>query len=121
MGVVSQRLRDSAKGRECTLQFSSCCNHNPETTVLAHLPSPAKGLGIKSDDWFAVFACSACHAALDQHEMLTAEPGYCLAALWRTQAQWFAKGDLIIAGEKEAKVKPTSGKSLPPKLLFGRR
>ena len=45
MGVVSQRLRDSAKRRECTLQFSSCCNHNPGIRpVLVPPAEPSEGL-----------------------------------------------------------------------------
>jgi hypothetical protein len=119
MGVVSQRLRDSAKGQECTLQFFDRCNHDTTTTVLAHLPSPISGMGTKSDDFHAVFACSACHAALDLHDYDAREiSDYVLNAIRRTQKYWFDNGDLTIAGTKEAKAKPTSGKSLPPRKLF---
>ena len=33
MGLVSQRLRDSAKGQPCMFRLSYCCNHDPATTV----------------------------------------------------------------------------------------
>ena len=101
MGVVSQKLRDSARGQPCTLNFPGC-NHDAETTVLAHLPSQVKGMGTKSDDWHAVFACSACHAGLDQR---TAENIYWFAlnALWRTQRIWFEMGLLTVP---ETKAKP---------------
>ena len=119
MGLVSQTLRDSAKGQECTMQ-SDFCNHDPETTVLAHLPSPVKGAGNKGDDWHSVFACSACHDALDQRRLSTVDLVQTIHALRITQKYWFDNGDLIIAGAKETKAKPTS-KSLPVKNLFGRK
>ena len=117
MGWVSQTLRDSAKGQDCTLRFP-CCNHDPSTTVLAHLPSPVSGMATKSDDFHAVFACSACHTALDQH----AYDGrticdYVLTALQRTQKFWFDNGFLAIKADKVMHIKRTS-KSLPPKPLF---
>lgn len=94
MGVVSTKLRESARGQECTLNFP-CCNHNRETTVLAHLPSNVSGMGTKSDDWHAVFACSSCHDALDLRK---AEDTYWFAlnALWQTQRIWFDMGLLKV-------------------------
>ena len=59
-----QKLRDSARGEDCTLQIHPYCNGNPETTVLCHLPS-GSGMGQKSPDWFAVYACSSCHDVID--------------------------------------------------------
>ena len=59
------RIRRSAKGKMCALQIHPYCNNNPETTVLAHLPSLAKGMAIKSPDYFAVYACSTCHDVID--------------------------------------------------------
>jgi len=117
MGVVSKRLRDSAKGRDCTLRFD-CCNFLPETTVLAHLPSPVGGVATKGDDWHAVFACSACHAALDESRYLSATAGYALRALQRTQAIWVAEGLLVVAGDREPKPRSSTSKNLPPKRLF---
>ena len=72
-------IRKSAKGQECTLQFSGICNHDPETTVLCHSPflSSGRGMGIKAPDTDAVYGCSCCHNILDRRaprpEWLTLE------------------------------------------------
>ena len=119
MGFVSQALRDSARNRGCSLQLPGICNHDPKTTVLAHLSSPVKGMGNKSDDWHAVFACSACHEALDQK--VWAVDWYILRGLQRTQRFWFEHGLLTVGtGDKPTDPKLTS-KSLPPRKLFGRK
>jgi len=39
------------------------CNHNPETVVFAHLPGG--GMGRKMADIHGAYACSACHALVD--------------------------------------------------------
>lgn len=59
------KLRQSAKGMPCTLQLE-CCNHNCETTVLAHIRLGFNaGFGQKPPDHHALFACSNCHDAID--------------------------------------------------------
>lgn len=113
MGVVSQKLRDSARGQPCTLNFPGC-NHNPETTVLAHLPSSVKGMGNKGDDWHAVFACSSCHEALDLRKPADTY-WFAVNALQRTQKIWFEMG-LLSVPVTEAKRKPSS-KILPRKPM----
>lgn len=65
--VRSQALRDSAEGMECSLRLPGICNHNPETTVLAHLPGIGKSMASKVSDLHCAFACSACHDAIDRH------------------------------------------------------
>lgn len=116
MGIVSQRLRDSAKGQPCTLRASFRCECDRSTTVLAHLPSEVKGVGNKSDDFHAVFACNFCHEALDQHEIPEhLREWYMLRALRETLKIWIEEGYLTIAGDKERKPRPPSTKSLPPK------
>lgn len=64
MRVVSKKIRNAARGQNCTLRLSEC-NFNPETTVLAHLPNGFKGMGMKGLDTVAVFACSSCHDEID--------------------------------------------------------
>tara|TARA_R110000822_G_scaffold31017_3_gene89925 strand:+ start:1297 stop:1623 length:327 start_codon:yes stop_codon:yes gene_type:complete len=59
--IESKKLRDSAREQNCTLQVPGVCNHNPETTILAHLPDESHGGSRKSDDFSACFACSDCH------------------------------------------------------------
>jgi hypothetical protein len=61
------KLRKSARGQTCTLQIVGVCNHNPETTVLAHVSflDGRKGIGYKVPNLSGVFACSSCHDAID--------------------------------------------------------
>ena len=62
--MKTTKLRQSARGRECQVRLMGICNHNPETTVLAHLNGA--GMGLKKADIHAAFACSDCHDALDR-------------------------------------------------------
>ena len=57
------KIRKAARGRECQLRIPGACNHDPSTTVLAHLGGG--GIGRKQPDIFAAFACSSCHDAVD--------------------------------------------------------
>lgn len=59
------KLRESARGEECTLQIHPYCNGNPETVVLCHLPSERKGMALKSPDHWGAYGCSACHDVID--------------------------------------------------------
>ncbi|HIE0017527.1 DUF1364 family protein [Serratia marcescens] len=85
----SKTLRDSARGRCCTL----ICSGNPETTVLCHLPSNIHGMGYKSDDYWAVFGCSGCHDVIDGRKPYDWRPGELeetyLHALHQTLRIWF--------------------------------
>ena len=65
MRVSSKKLRASANGRECTVRMPGICNHNPETTVLAHLPCGQKGMGMKGFVSVAVYACCSCLDVID--------------------------------------------------------
>jgi len=94
--VKTSKIRKSARGKMCALQIHPYCNNNTETTVLAHLPSMAKGMSIKSPDHIAVYSCSTCHDVIDgrmktnlsKEELLRCQ----LRGLERT---W---GELIIEG-----------------------
>lgn len=59
---VSKKIRDSAKGEMCGLRFN--CS-SPETVVVAHINTSFKGMGNKSPDIFACYACHSCHINLD--------------------------------------------------------
>lgn len=63
--IVSNEIRNSANGEMCTMQIPGVCNYNPDTVVLAHLPDESNGMGTKSDDISACYACSGCHDAMD--------------------------------------------------------
>lgn len=60
------KLRQSARGQDCTLNIIGICNYDPSTTVLAHLPDGTNGMGKKAGkDENGCFACSSCHDAVD--------------------------------------------------------
>lgn len=63
--IRSQKLRDSARGEDCTMELPRTCNYNPETTVLGHLPDESHGMSRKSDDICSAYVCSACHDVID--------------------------------------------------------
>lgn len=98
--VISTKLRESARGRDCTLRIPGVCNFNPETTVLAHLPCGQKGVGMKSPDMMAVFACAHCHTFIDGARFSELTAKHILTALAETQMHWVQTGLLTIKGVK---------------------
>lgn len=49
------------------VRIPGVCNHNPETTVLAHYRLAGYcGTGLKPDDDLGAWACSACHDVIDK-------------------------------------------------------
>lgn len=98
----SKKLRDAAKGKQCTVQLMGVCTFNPETVVLAHLPSETHGMAYKSDDIFAVDCCSACHDAIDGRTPYSFEPGVkemtLLQALHRTLMRRVCEGLITVKG-----------------------
>lgn len=99
--LVSSAMRRSAQNQPCTLRLP-CCNGRLDTTVLAHLRVfNIAGMGQKPPDWCAVYACHACHDAIDRRNGET-------AGLWgwedlfrahiETQRRMWAAG-LIMEGE----------------------
>lgn len=58
------KITKSAKLQNCTVRLP-CCNHNPETTVLAHINGVRFGHGIGVKTKFGAYACSACHDVID--------------------------------------------------------
>ena len=64
------KLTKLARGRECKVRLP-CCNHNPETTVLAHFRlAGICGIGMKPHDILGAWACSACHDEIDRRTRL---------------------------------------------------
>ena len=53
----------SARGQECQIRIPGVCNHNPDTTVFAHVNGG--GMGMKALDIHGAYACSDCHFWLD--------------------------------------------------------
>lgn len=106
MKIVSQKLRDSARGQECTLRLPGICNFDPATTVLCHIPVNQRGMSIKSPDIAACFACSSCHDAADGRTPYNISAWDWLRALIETQMIWIAEGLLTVEGMKEKPYKP---------------
>lgn len=116
MGIVSSKLRNSARGQKCTLCIPGICNNDPETTVLAHLASETKAMGTKSHDFFAVFSCDQCHYHLDNNRLSELDRLYfSLRGLVRTWEIWVASGHIIIPIDTH-RAKPSS-KILPRRHL----
>ena len=90
-----KKIRDSARGQDCTVN-TQFCSHNNETTVLAHYGEPGeKGVGIKADDTSGFYSCYDCHIAIDQHKLSSAdEIWYCFRACRRTWKLLLEKGVL---------------------------
>ena len=85
-------LRKEARGRACTVRLEGICNHNPETTVLAHIRLPGvSGMGLKADDLLGAWACSSCHDAVDRRSNTDLDRDYVrlahLEGMVRTIAQ----------------------------------
>ena len=62
--MQAMNLRKTAKGQPCLVRIPGVCNHDTETTVLAHLNGG--GMGMKRPDLMSAFCCDACHSILDR-------------------------------------------------------
>jgi len=60
-------LRKLARQQSCMVRIPGHCNHNTNTTVLAHYRLAGyAGIGQKADDFaFGSWCCSACHDVVD--------------------------------------------------------
>lgn len=120
MGMVSQKLRDSAKGQPCMFRIPFCCNSDPSTTVFCHAPDESKGMGNKAHDFIGAFGCSSCHTFMDQRfGDVVQRDAYWFKAITRTVTWWVENGYLRIVGDGEerkpraqklSKIVPHSGK-----------
>lgn len=63
--IHSKKIRDAARGEQCTLRIPGVCCHDNDTTVLAHPPVANGGMGAKGSDVDGAFACHQCHDVLD--------------------------------------------------------
>ena len=61
-----KKIRDSARGQDCTANIVSVCNYDIDTTVFGHFGEPdEKGQSLKPDDTSGAYLCSCCHDVLD--------------------------------------------------------
>jgi len=105
--IRSKKIRESARGENCTLKIAGVCNYDPETTILAHLPDESHGMAMKSDDISACYCCSSCHDILDmrvqispkdQLDWLDSREFYMRRAQTRTLRRMIEKGLVAING-----------------------
>lgn len=91
--IRSKKIRESARGEDCTLRLSFCSS--TETTVFCHI-GKSRGMGLKCGDNFGIYACSNCHDIIDgrvkhsfSKDELNTEK---LRSLEETQERLIAKG-----------------------------
>ena len=93
-----QKLRNSAKGEECTLQIHPYCSNDHTRVSLCHISTRvSSGMGLKAPDWYAVYACHECHDIIDGRVNVDDGLGMAiheikLDALFRTWARMTEKG-----------------------------
>ena len=97
--MKTSKIRQSAKQEQCTVRIPGICNHNPATTVLAHVALKGlSGIGMKPSDIHACYACSSCHDVIDGRVQTQFTPleilVWKLEAVFRTQLKLLEK-DLI--------------------------
>lgn len=90
--IKSKKIRESARGEDCTLRVSPYCQDG-ETVVFCHLNTNLRGVGIKSPDLFGVYGCVYCHSMLDKSEVEHCDQ---LRALTETQMKLYEKGLLVV-------------------------
>ena len=90
--MKSKKIRDSARGEDCSLRVSSNCQDG-ETVIFAHLNSNYRGTGLKSPDLFGVYACYTCHTALDSGDVTSTDQ---LRALQETQMKLVSKSLITV-------------------------
>ena len=97
----SAPIRKAARGETCTLRLDGCLP-STETVVLAHLRHFGwAGTSQKPDDLLAVFACHACHDALDRRTHTPCGYDDILRALGETLLRHKAAGRLTVGGQVE--------------------
>ncbi len=97
MPLKSKKLRDSARGQDCTMRVAGTCYNHSSTTVLAHVNTEGGCMGGKSDDYSACFACHDCHQWLDLN-LGTEEDRlfYTRRAMVRTWRIWIEEGYICL-------------------------
>lgn len=66
------RIKASARGKDCQVRYVGICTHDPAHTIWSHarwgaqLGEGGRGMGTKADDLSGAYACGACDAAFDQ-------------------------------------------------------
>lgn len=76
------------------VRIPQACNANPETVVLAHFRLIGiSGMGLKSPDQIAAWACGGCHDYIDSHKDDATQLAFA-RGVFRTQAALLKEGIL---------------------------
>ena len=90
---VSKPLRNSAKGKDCTLR-SDFCNHNSETVVFCHVRAFGRsGVNTKPLDLHGFYGCSECHRNENKVDM-----SEIFRAVMETQEILYMEGIISVKG-----------------------
>jgi hypothetical protein len=84
---VSKKDRDAARGQDCKLEIPFVCNSDPDTTVLAHVGR--HGTAKRNHDDEAIYACSACHDAIDYRTNIFLSNNESEQKLLRKDRAWY--------------------------------
>lgn len=62
------KIRQSARGEDCTINLEGVCSYDPDTVVWCHSnrASDGKAMGRKADDDRGAYGCSSCHKIYDR-------------------------------------------------------
>lgn len=94
--MKSDKIRQSARGEDCSLRLSGCRNDN-ETVVGCHIPGTGeKGVGLKAPDIFIVYGCNHCHDIIDGRKLGDWSFRDIVRALAETQLKLVQKGLLVV-------------------------
>ena len=86
-------LRKLAQNKRCQVRLPGICNHNIETTVLAHLRlADITGAGMKAPDLLGAWCCSSCHTETEQKKADDEIQRAFLEGIMRTQSQLIEMG-----------------------------
>ena len=99
--IKSKKIRDSAKGEDCTLNIPSVCNYDPETTVLCHFTLHDGGSARLNGELSSGYGCVRCHNVIDRREYLDSQSAtdlefYMRRSMVRTLDRLFEKGLLEV-------------------------
>jgi len=93
MVARSKKIKDSARGQECSLRLPGC-SFDTEQTIFAHVGSD-RGMGFKCGDNMGVYACLPCHNSIDGHLRKTFANDI-LRALEETQSKLIQQELLVV-------------------------
>ena len=113
MGVVIQKLRDSARNQVCAFSLPGICSGRRDTVVLCHCRIGHYAGASKPDDFFSAFGCFDCHTAIDTHKLgMEDELRAWLIAIKRTHQVWHEEG-LMKFPETASRPRKASSKIMP--------